>query len=98
MNQLDSAINEFLEFIRNTVRETVKEVIREEFREGLTIIEEPDSWMTLESLCIYLGDTGNPLPKSTIYGWVGKDHIPHHKRGKRLYFSKMEIDNWLKNG
>ena len=60
--------------------------------------EESDSWMTLEALTEYLGEPGKPLPKSTVYGWVQKDTIPHSKKGKRLYFSKKSTDLWLREG
>jgi excisionase family DNA binding protein len=54
-----------------------------------------DGWMSLEELRNYLPD--HPA-KSTIYGWVSQRIIPHHKGGKKLRFSKLEIDNWLLAG
>ncbi len=36
--------------------------------------------------------------KATIYGLVHQDLIPHSKRGKRLYFSKLELLDWIKSG
>ncbi|MDO1514353.1 helix-turn-helix domain-containing protein [Maribacter confluentis] len=38
------------------------------------------------------------LSKYTIYGLVHKNSIPYHKRGRRLYFLKSEILDWLKAG
>ena len=38
------------------------------------------------------------LEKSTIYGLVNKSLIPYMKKGKRLYFSKNDLINWLKEG
>ncbi|MDI1233388.1 MAG: helix-turn-helix domain-containing protein [bacterium] len=35
------------------------------------------------------------LSKSTIYGLIHKQEIPNYKRGKRVYFKKIEIDNWV---
>jgi predicted DNA-binding transcriptional regulator AlpA len=40
--------------------------------------------------------TGLKIP--TIYALVSKREIPHFKRGKRLYFSKRELINWLQSG
>ncbi len=34
----------------------------------------------------------------TIYGLVSRAEIPVCKKGKRLYFSKMEIQDWIKSG
>jgi hypothetical protein len=36
--------------------------------------------------------------KQTVYGWVNERFIPYEKHGKRLYFRKSAIDQWLSNG
>jgi excisionase family DNA binding protein len=33
--------------------------------------------------------------KSTIYGLTHKNTIPYYKLGKKLYFKKSEIDEWI---
>ncbi len=38
------------------------------------------------------------LSKQTIYGLVNQKKIPFHKRGKKLYFLKTEIINWVVAG
>jgi predicted DNA-binding transcriptional regulator AlpA len=38
------------------------------------------------------------MKPSGIYGLVHKRKIPHIKKGKRLYFFKSEILEWLRNG
>lgn len=38
------------------------------------------------------------LRVSTLYGLVSRRAIPVYKRGKRLYFSKFELTDWLKEG
>ena len=38
------------------------------------------------------------LSKATIYGLTHRKEIPFHKRGKRLYFIKSEILQWIKSG
>lgn len=35
---------------------------------------------------------------STIYHHVSKDEIPFHKKGKKLYFYKSELNSWIRNG
>lgn len=35
------------------------------------------------------------LSIQTIYGLVHKMEIPNSKRGKRLYFKRSEIDEWI---
>jgi len=49
--------------------------------------------MTLEQLTNYAS-----LSKSLIYKLTSSREIPHSKRGKRLYFNKSEIDEWLLKG
>ncbi len=36
--------------------------------------------------------------KPTIYGLVHSRSIPHSKQGKRLYFSRKELLDWLRAG
>ena len=38
------------------------------------------------------------LAKPTIYSLCSERKIPHSKRGKRLYFSRQELTEWLKQG
>ena len=38
------------------------------------------------------------LAKPTIYGLASDRQIPHSKRGKRLYFSRNELLQWLTDG
>jgi excisionase family DNA binding protein len=38
------------------------------------------------------------LSVTTIYGLVSRSEIPVNKMGKRLYFSKQELIDWIKSG
>lgn len=38
------------------------------------------------------------LAVPTIYSLSSKQAIPHSKRGKRLYFSKPELKEWVQSG
>lgn len=58
-------------------------------------INSTDSWMTIEDLANYLPDKP-AIP--TIYAWVNQKLIPYNKVGKRLYFLKSEINEWLRFG
>ncbi|MDJ1498984.1 helix-turn-helix domain-containing protein [Cytophagaceae bacterium DM2B3-1] len=37
------------------------------------------------------------LAKSTIYNLVSSGNIPHMKRGKKLYFSRKELEGWIQD-
>ena len=64
-------------------------------RLGASKVSETDVWMTIDDVVLYLPD--NPS-KQTVYAWVCQKTIPCNKIGKRLYFLKSDIDEWLKNG
>ena len=49
-----------------------------------------DTVMSVEQLANYID-----LSKSHIYKKTSTREIPHYKRGKKLYFSKQEIDKWI---
>lgn len=38
------------------------------------------------------------IQKQTIYSYVSKGLIPNHKRAGRLYFSKNDLIQWIKEG
>lgn len=46
--------------------------------------------MNVQQVAAYLS-----LSVQTIYGLVYKREIPNAKRGKRLYFKRGEIDEWI---
>ncbi len=54
---------------------------------------ESDSLLTIEQAGSLIS-----LSVPTIYGLVHRSEIPVSKRGKRLYFSKQELTEWIKAG
>lgn len=56
---------------------------------------EFDQWFDLDGLVAYDPEKRG---KPTFYGYVSRNEIPFHKRGKKLTFLKSEIDEWLKSG
>ena len=57
-------------------------------------VEKPESkLMNLGEVSQYIN-----LAPSSIYGLVHQKKIPNYKVGKKLYFEKFEIDNWIKKG
>lgn len=46
--------------------------------------------LDIDAFCAYTG-----LSKQTVYRKTRKGEVPHSKRGKRLYFDKKEVDEWL---
>jgi len=60
-----------------------------------SIQPEKDFLMSIEQLIEFLPE--HPA-RQTVYGWVNERVIPFEKHGKRLYFRKSVINEWLMNG
>jgi len=58
--------------------------------------DQQDFWFDLD----YLVTDYDPekRAKATWYSKISKGEVPYHKRGKKIYFLKSEIDAWLKAG
>lgn len=54
---------------------------------------EPDQLLNVQETADFLG-----VAVPTIYGYVQRAEIPVCKRSKRLYFSKQELFDWVKEG
>lgn len=79
-------------------REDLKEIFREIIGEFMQPAkggkpEKVDEWLTVEQAADYLSVT-----PATIYRRTSENSIPYTKQGKRNYFSKSELDNWLNSG
>lgn len=54
---------------------------------------DPDKLFNIEEAANFLG-----VVKTTMYGKVARREIPYHKRAKRLYFFRSELQNYIKSG
>jgi excisionase family DNA binding protein len=52
-----------------------------------------DSLLTIEETSEFLH-----VKKQTLYSYVSKGLIPHHKKAGRNYFFKNELIDWIKSG
>ena len=55
--------------------------------------EAPDQFLTVDQAAKFL-----TLAKPTIYVMVSRGDLPYIKRGKRVYFQKSDLLNYLKAG
>ena len=84
--------NLLIQISRNDLQEIVTTAISNYFNENPSIHLEPEpSIMTITEAASFLN-----VAIPTIYAKVSKQIIPFHKRGKRLYFDKTELVNWIK--
>ena len=75
-------ILEKLEHIQNAISKIEKKSAADEKK-----------FLNLDQVSDFIG-----LSKSTVYGLTHKRIIPHYKNGKRLYFNKSEIADWIASG
>ncbi|QMU30497.1 helix-turn-helix domain-containing protein [Adhaeribacter radiodurans] len=54
---------------------------------------EPEQPLTIQQAAKFLN-----LAVPTVYTLVSQQVLPHSKKGKRLYFSKPELTEWVQSG
>ena len=54
---------------------------------------EGETLLSFEDMCAFLG-----IAKSTGYQRIGRGEIPHFKKGRRLYFRKSELVEYIESG
>ncbi len=73
----------------NNIEQLLHEIKNNQKAEKL-LLSDADELMNVKRVAEYL-----TLSTATIYGLISKMAIPNMKRGKRLYFKKRDIDEWL---
>ena len=90
---------EFEKALRKAVREEVKEGVRE-FISMFTASKEPvlqtegDAKFALE----ILKDKAGVDSLQTLYKWSHEGRVPCTKRGKKLWFNRVELESWIEDG
>ena len=87
-NDLPEAVNR----LTNEVSELKRLFIQ---RQAEPPTEQAEQWLDLNDLIQY---DPEKRTKPTWYSKISKGEVPYHKRGKKVYFLKSEIDAWLKAG
>ena len=78
--------HEFKELIKGTIQEAMSEQTNSS--KGKTF--QSHEYLSIDEATIYL-----QLPKNTLYNYCHNNVIPYHKRGKRNYFLKADLDVWM---
>lgn len=73
--------------IENSVRKVLSE------NPASTNEDNSSEFLTIDEASKFLN-----LAKATVYTLTSAGKIPVIKKGKRLYFTKQELMNWLKKG
>jgi excisionase family DNA binding protein len=75
--------------ISERVAQSILKVLNDQTNPG----ETPEQLLTIQEAASYLN-----LSIPTVYSKVSRGELPVMKRGKRLYFSKIELLEYLKGG
>ncbi len=74
------------------IKQSIKEVFTEE-RSAEGTEKMSDDLLNIEKASLFLG-----MAVATIYEKTSRRLIPHSKQGKKLYFSKSELRDWVRKG
>ncbi len=85
--QLDS------EQLSNLIQSSVRKVLKETTSQTVEPNNQTEQLLTIQEAAEFLN-----LTVPTMYSKVSKREIPCMKRSKRLYFSRTELLNYLKDG
>uniref|UniRef100_UPI0040489080 helix-turn-helix domain-containing protein n=1 Tax=Algoriphagus sp. TaxID=1872435 RepID=UPI0040489080 len=80
------------EQLGNLIQSSVREVLRTS-KQSEASTQTSEKPLSISEVSEFLN-----LSTSTIYGKVSRGELPYMKRGKRLYFSQAELENYLKDG
>jgi len=75
------------ESLKNIIRDSMREVLREQKTPAPM---DPDEVYNMRQAAKFLD-----IAPQTLYGFTSNKKIPFYKRGKKLYFKKMELEKWL---
>ncbi len=71
----------------------VRFIVKDELQKNSSLDDLGSSLLTIDEAAEFLN-----LSKPTLYRLVSERNIPHSKKGKRLYFSKERLTEWVESG
>src|SRR6266542_383003 len=77
---------------KDELKALLKECLEEVFEPFLKDLKPQRDLVDLNEISEYL-----KLSKSQLYKLTSRNEIPYRKFGKRLFFSKKELDKWILN-
>lgn len=83
-----------IEDLQTVIIDCVNSCLRNNKQESKTPTDQPEQLLTIDEVAKLLH-----LTKPTIYSKVSKNELPGVcKQGKRLYFDRQTIIDWIKQG
>jgi len=84
-----------IEDLQTVIIDCVNSCLKNNTQETKPNTKQPEQWLDLNDLIQY---DPEKRTKPTWYSKISRNEVPHYKRGKKVYFLKSEIDEWLKQG
>ena len=84
-----------IEDLQTVIIDCVNSCLKNNTQESKPTTEQPEQWLDLNDLIKY---DPEKRTKPTWYSKTSRNEVPYYKRGKKIYFLKSEIDEWLKQG
>ena len=81
------------EQLSNLIQSSVRKALKETPPQTVEPTEQPEQLLTIQEAAEFLS-----LTVPTMYSKVSKGELPVMKQGKRLYFSRAELLDYLKAG
>ncbi|MCK5370460.1 MAG: helix-turn-helix domain-containing protein [Cyclobacteriaceae bacterium] len=79
---------------KKEIKKLIEDAVQKAILENQNLVDDQNSsFMDVNQAAEFLG-----IAKATLYGKCCNLLIPHFKKGKKLYFDKAELLNWLKSG
>ncbi len=79
---------------KNEIKQLIEKAVEKAIRDKLNNeSEQTTNFLDFNQTAEFLG-----IAKATLYGKCSNLLIPHFKKGKKLYFDKAELLDWLKSG
>ena len=79
---------------KKEIKKLIEDAVQKAILENQNLVDDQNSsFMDVNQTAEFLG-----IAKATLYGKCCNLLIPHFKKGKKLYFDKAELLNWLKSG
>jgi predicted DNA-binding transcriptional regulator AlpA len=76
------------------IKQLIEGAVKKAIMQNKNLAEDQNStFMDVNQAAEFLG-----IAKATLYGKCCNLLIPHFKKGKKLYFDKAELLDWLKSG
>ena len=82
-----------VEELEALIIDSVNSCLRHHEKRETAVSPESPEILNIDQACILLN-----LAKPTVYSLVSTRQLSHYKRGKKLYFKKAELTDWISSG